>query len=80
MIDVINHIGMTVIMDLEQLIGTAISDVAQLREIMDIPRTQQVQMKTTIQDGHLAEIAEAKCVLTQGQCALKHIQLECATE
>ncbi|KIM72363.1 hypothetical protein PILCRDRAFT_16185 [Piloderma croceum F 1598] len=79
-IDVIDHIGMTVVMNLEQMTGIVTNDDVLSGEVMETPPTLQVQKMMTIQDNHLAKIAGAKHVLTQGQHAKGRILRECAME
>ncbi|KIM73025.1 hypothetical protein PILCRDRAFT_15579 [Piloderma croceum F 1598] len=79
-IDVIDHIGMTVVMNLELMTGIIINDGILSREVVETPLTLRVQKMMTIQDDHLAEITGAEHVLTQGQHAKGRVLQEHAME
>ncbi|KIM85630.1 hypothetical protein PILCRDRAFT_5302 [Piloderma croceum F 1598] len=64
-IDVIDHIGMTVVMNLELMTGIVTNDDVLSGEVMETPPTLRDQKMMTVRDDHLAEIAGAKRVLTQ---------------
>jgi hypothetical protein len=67
--NVIDHIGMTVVMNLELMTDIVIKDDVLSGEVMETPLTLQVQKMMTVRDDHLADITGAEHVLTLGQHA-----------
>jgi len=78
-INVIDHIGVTVVIPPERLIGTVTSGTEQSGGVMEILRTPQTRMETTVRDDHLAETIGVNRVLTLGQHAMGRTPLERAT-
>jgi hypothetical protein len=78
-INVIDHIGVTVVIPPERLIGTVTSGTEQSGGVTEILRTPQTRMETTVRDDHLAETVGVDRVLTLGLHAMGRAPLERAT-